>query len=378
MKIEQLCTSLKNDTDDVVFKKIRHVLKNEGYIISHFYYYSLRSIKLNIGNVKLAKKIINIIQALLLRTFKGTITLTFGEVAESHVGMQQIGEMGDKGFSIKDLHNAYNYFKLNGCKTELISLNDYLPKVGIDDLTEIHQLNNTSQASVLIVRNGLKCLVGDTKGDNILTEMLMFEWDSKLYNTRRKIVQNKLARHNLNFSDTKQISDFENGKGTTVSWKEVPALTKIRSKLEGAFGDKAKNLQCEGNLYYEPKNTGIGYHGDSERKKVIGVRLGKSMVMHYMWYYNDKPRGLNVSFTLNSGDIYCMSEKAVGTDWRSKPKKQYTLRHAAGAPKYTVKTPKINIKDQRPINDSSIIVGDIWYKPSKSQINPSPTWTKMP
>lgn len=35
---------------------------------------------------------------------------------------------------------------------------------------------------------------------------------------------------------------------------------------------------------------------------------------------------------LNNGDIYIMSEKAVGTDW--KKKNTLTLRHAAGAPKY--------------------------------------------
>ena len=35
---------------------------------------------------------------------------------------------------------------------------------------------------------------------------------------------------------------------------------------------------------------------------------------------------------LNTGDIYIMSEKAVGSDWRKSS--MYTLRHAAGCNKY--------------------------------------------
>jgi hypothetical protein len=36
---------------------------------------------------------------------------------------------------------------------------------------------------------------------------------------------------------------------------------------------------------------------------------------------------------LAHGDVYVMSEKAVGHDWRSKS--QVTLRHSAGAAKFT-------------------------------------------
>lgn len=59
--------------------------------------------------------------------------------------------------------------------------------------------------------------------------------------------------------------------------------------------------------------------------------------------YNNSPRGKNISILLNEGDMYCMSEKTVGTDCLSAPKNQYTLRHAAGAAKYTTKTDKLRI-----------------------------------
>ena len=44
------------------------------------------------------------------------------------------------------------------------------------------------------------------------------------------------------------------------------------------LGKKGENLICEGNRYFDIKKCGIGWHGDSERKKVIGLRLGEKMM----------------------------------------------------------------------------------------------------
>lgn len=57
------------------------------------------------------------------------------------------------------------------------------------------------------------------------------------------------------------------------------------------------------------------------------------MPLYFQWYLNSKPVGMNLKIDLNSGDLYVMSEKTVGTDWKTKS--IYTLRHAAGCPKYT-------------------------------------------
>ena len=77
---------------------------------------------------------------------------------------------------------------------------------------------------------------------------------------------------------------------------------------------------------------GIGFHGDSERKKVIGVRLGASIPLHFQWFHKSKPIGERVKIMLSHGDMYVMSEKATGYDWKSSSK--ITLRHAAGSKKY--------------------------------------------
>jgi hypothetical protein len=109
-------------------------------------------------------------------------------------------------------------------------------------------------------------------------------------------------------------------------------LSKIRNFLPDFLGEKAKDLMVEGNYYYDVDKCGIGFHGDSERKKVIAIRLGKSIPLHFQWALNGKPIGERIELTLNHGDMYVMSEKATGYDWKTR--KIPTLRHAAGAAKF--------------------------------------------
>ena len=91
-------------------------------------------------------------------------------------------------------------------------------------------------------------------------------------------------------------------------------------------------MVCEGNRYFNLEKCGIGYHGDSERRRVVGVRVGQPMRIKWSWFHQSKHLGKPLELTLNDGDIYIMSEKSVGTDW--KRRSIYTLRHAAGCDKY--------------------------------------------
>jgi hypothetical protein len=98
-----------------------------------------------------------------------------------------------------------------------------------------------------------------------------------------------------------------------------------------------------------------------------------------MWYYNDRPRGLNMSIMLEEGDIYCMSEKAVGTDWRPNKKagfkkKSYVLRHAAGASKpYTRENSKMHLYNtHKYADDPEISVSNIEHRKKNKD------WMKMP
>jgi alkylated DNA repair dioxygenase AlkB len=248
-----------------------------------------------------------------------TITLTFGDCAENHKSMQKIGEPLKTGFSKKELDEAKKYFEDRGVVCEMVNLNTLLQQSDV----------KFTPAYLLIIRGGVNSLLNDINctADDLFNEHVQLKWDSKAFMYGR--VVNKKARHNLCYSDFEQTADYENKKGTVINFNSVPILKNIRDKLHTVMGSKkAHELQCEGNRYYDVRNTYIGFHGDAERRIVIAVRLGKSFPLHYQWYHKSEKVGQLYTVVLNHGDMYIMSEKAVGTDW--KKSSIYTLRHAAG------------------------------------------------
>lgn len=257
------------------------------------------------------------------------ITITFGDQAENHAGMQKIGELKERGLSIAELKEAKAKFEERGAKCELV-------RMSCED----------EKAAVLIVRDGVSYLVGDA--DDMYKEHKELKPDTKAKMYGR--VVNKNARYNLCFDDKSQEPDYEEGKGTIVSWDDVPLTAKMRRKLPKFFGDLAKDLKAEGNYYYDIKKCGIGYHGDAERRIVIAARLGKSIPLHYHWFYKSKPVGETIEINLEHGDLYAMSSKAVGFDW--KLKNTYTLRHAAGCAKF-LKIEKPKKKSEKEESESS-------------------------
>jgi hypothetical protein len=144
---------------------------------------------------------------------------------------------------------------------------------------------------------------------------------------------NKHARWNLCFDKESREPDYENKMGRIVGYDEVPLMKSLLDQI-AALHPKGENLKVESNYYYDTQKCGIGFHGDSERRKVIGVRIGhSSMPMHYQWFYKGEAIGERIVVPLHPGDMYIMSEKAVGTDW--KMKNIPTLRHATGCDKFT-------------------------------------------
>lgn len=258
---------------------------------------------------------------------KLTITLTYGDAGENHVGMDTIGNKLEKGngFSKEDLIKYKETFENLGCECELVLLNNLA----------IETNNNEVQdAYLLIIRNLVDILLNEENGNSnlLIEELFKFEWDKKYWDRRRKKVLNKHARENVCFDNEGSEPDYENGKGKVVSFRDVNYTNFIRLKFIELLGEKCNDLICEGNKYYDLNKCGIGYHGDTERVKVIGIRLGETMPIHFNWFYKSKPIGETFKLNLNNGDGYFMSEKAVGMDW--KKKNSYTLRHAAGCNKY--------------------------------------------
>lgn len=253
-----------------------------------------------------------------------TVTLTFGESAENHKGMQMIGKLASTGLSPQELEDIRTRYETLGFKCDLYNL-DTLPILATlnDDLARDQNKNKLirKDARLLVIKKAI------TNASELYKEQLQFPRDTKALMYGR--VVNKRARHNLCFSDFDQVADYANGKGTVINFTRTPLLAAIRKALPKITGlDKLAGLQCEANYYYDISKTYIGWHGDTERKIVVGVRLGATFPLHYQWYYKGAPFSDKFTVQLEDGDMYFMSDKATGNDWKhsSIP----TLRHAAG------------------------------------------------
>ena len=238
---------------------------------------------------------------------KECITITFSENVENHVGNQQIGYQLEKGYDYSDLRDMQNKLRDDNYETKLLCLNKLLG--------EERELSDP--AYILIIRNAVE------KNDILFGKLRKLNWDKKA-KMRGKVV-NKHARYNLCFADFEQEPNYDIGNGRVYSFENIPELEKLRDYLQELTETK---LNAEGNYYYDTNKCGIGYHGDAERKVVIGCRFGSNIPLHFRWYKNSIGQGKKLKINLDSGDMYIMSEKTTGFDW--KKRNIYTLRHSAG------------------------------------------------
>jgi hypothetical protein len=202
----------------------------------------------------------------------------------------------------------------------------------------------------LIVRKGVNHLLRSTSDLNhptiptttthVVVEHSALQPDTA-YRTASGKVLNRQARFSLCFATTSQPPNYSDGKGTIVSYRDVPITNWIKHKLmELYFGggnhDKEMELPAEASYYYNLNKCGIGFHGLAERKIVIAFHLGASIPMHFQWYLKDTPVGERIKLTLYDGDIYVLSEAAIGANWKKDKNNDsiYTIQHAAGANKY--------------------------------------------
>ena len=305
----------------------KKIVTDDDYDIVYDNRNIIKKIPISISRVK-SKKDMNIM--------KSVITLTFGDMAENHKGMEQIGKMVDvgEGFKLSD------FIKIKEKMEKL----DRIEGVEIYDLCKLGEIDEKMRDStmsdgayIMVIRNGVNAILGDLgeggDKDEFFDEQASLNVDKKAFMYGR--VVNKNARWNLCFDDKGKDPDYENGKGRVIAFSDVPITKRIVDSMEYYFGEKTRDLKGEGNYYYDISKCGIGFHGDGERRKVLAIRLGGSLDIHYQWHKDGEEVGKRIVVPLNGGDIYLMNEKAVGTDW--KKKKIYTLRHAAGCDKFTKK-----------------------------------------
>jgi len=261
------------------------------------------------------------------------IALTWGDCGENHAGNQQVGEIqkSGTGVTLADLAGVQAHYQAKGGVAEL--------KV----FTVPDECPAKIEAGVLILRNFLS----QEEQLAMMSELTSKTWDTKFLNTRTGKVLNKHARSNLIFQrGVTQVAAYEEGKGTIEDINSMPHLAsadrKVReiSQLIAGLDTPTQNcdLICEGNRYRtettkKSDQQGIGYHGDSERTRVFALSIGGyNYPMQWVLFHRYCPMAAPERVLLNSGDLYIMSELAVGQHWNKSS--LWTWRHAAGHPKY--------------------------------------------
>ena len=158
-------------------------------------------------------------------------------------------------------------------------------------------------------------------------------YDRLYWDTRRKKTLNKRARYNVVFGETAQEPSDDYRRFTVCGFDSLPLLGAMRTALPVGLGPRADGLQAEGNMYYQ-QGSGIGFHGDNVRKTVICLSLGTPSRLRYQWRLPGTSEHAHspVDVGVGHGDLYVMSEKATGYDWRLRSRVRVV--HAAGHAKY--------------------------------------------
>ena len=282
--------------------------------------------------------------------------LTYSCFAEGHVGMKieknQIAKDGkNRPLNFDDFWYLRNML-----------LQDKVIPVGSD--TNYKLFGNDLPGSnggeptayVLVLKDGMTSFGVDK--DKLLYQIQNIPIaDKQMLNTRQKKVMNKHKRHNFNIGDKIISADIANGQSTLYNFNcsflsEAKKLRDAFTNLVEKYDHPSRklgtlnNLLAEANVYYKDeykKNNfcGIGYHGDTERPRspVIGCNVGADRYLsfrafHKNRYFNDH----EVRIKLEHGDIYFMSEHAVGCNW--KKSSQVVFRHRAGSLKFLEKDDK--------------------------------------
>lgn len=284
-----------------------------------------------------------------------TYCVTFGDRGENEAGMDMVGAPLENGVSAKFLGDLCETLKEEGADVSLCPLNELMSGHEAED--------ECAQANVLVIKGGVNYFLREMKCDlepaaEVLAELQRMPKDDKTFMYGRVVT--KKARHNCCMADFEQGPDIANKKGTVVNFKDYPFLDKLR-RVMGERLDQTQPLVGEINHYYDSKQCGIGWHGDAERKIVVGVRVGpgaNNFPIKFNWFHHHDPVGKEGRIFLDDGDIYVMSEKAIGYD--TKKSSLYTLRHAAG------KDTCLYAKTKRKRDDPMYTAPPLVWKPSKA------------
>lgn len=249
-----------------------------------------------------------------------TWVISFSEAVTDHCDKFIYGTTACEGFTREDLDKAAEISQSLGYTTELFDLTTYLP------------MHTDRTACVLVIRDGVK-MFGNY-------QQLTSELESTIYALDRKTrvrgrVVDRVGSWTASVTEETIRPCVWRGIGTSLSFNDLPCLSTVRQLLPSLLGDKAKDFYANIDYYYDIFSCGIGYHGESEHKKVVTLRLGENVPVHFQWWCNGKLVGEDIPLDIHGNDIYIMDETAVGPDWYRSDIP--TLKHAAGCTRYTVR-----------------------------------------
>ena len=265
------------------------------------------------------------------------VSLTFANRGENAVGMQIIGGPASQLVTKAMLEAAKLQWEAGNDANGVSSPGEAV----LVDLTEkiagkacLQGVGGQEDAAVLVLRRFVQRLMGEHAVDEVEHELELQMQQGKIDTQAlmRGKVKNRNARHNNCMADFEQEPDQANGRGTVCNLAQYPRIQMLANHT-AMWMQQDNPLICEQNRYYDVSKCGIGWHGDAEREIVLGARFGeatKKMPMMFQAFYDHSPVGPKVSLDLKRGDVYIMTSKAVGTDW--KLSSIVTWRHAAGNP----------------------------------------------
>ena len=268
-------------------------------------------------------------------SFQGAV-FTFAGAVEHHAGMKISGEKRPP-LTLQELQEIAKKFE--SLSTDSTDKPNILYK-------EIGKEFGIQDAGILILKNGVSYIQKEVEhfDFDILWKKIQSLGeegvDTKAYMRGR--VVNKRARYNFNIMDEEEKADYAKGIGTTYPFTMFPNAQLLREYIGSLLPeDRIKGLYAEANIYHSD-NSGIGFHGDTERGIVIGVNFGKKRQIEWQVFHKNLPIGERYIFPLEHGDIYCMTGMSAGINWKrsSIP----TIRHRAGYTKWLDNDEKKNIK----------------------------------
>lgn len=196
----------------------------------------------------------------------------------------------------------------------LVKLQGLHKKSSIIDLNKILlQFDNrrTEIATILVIPNYVT--------NDLYQTLLSIDWDKKVL-LRNKVV-NRVGKYVISINNEAQEPNYEQGQYRVVSYNELEDLKVVKNNLEKIA---KHHLLCRGDYNYNHEKLKLKYQG-GKVNNMMCIHLGDPIQLSYKWFFSNKPVSESTGFTLNHGDLYIMSEKATGHDY--KLKKNPILKH---------------------------------------------------